>query len=170
MRQRADSIVRRLAVAISTAFMLLKAALPAAAPLPLPATFATTIGNGLLCLDALDITFYFHYLSVAFGPPYKHAEGAYWFHTRKAKLWKVPISDLLVSDGRSNLLFLAAVAQAAPVKLEQAIAAETGIHYRASDAGKYARLTSNTGSNIVYFQNIAKIYCGKSEYLLPRTR
>ncbi|MHB0990032.1 MAG: hypothetical protein ACYC3O_04075 [Burkholderiales bacterium] len=138
-------------------------------PPPLPSTFDTTIGNGLLCLDALDINYYYRYLTTALGKPYKHAEGAYWFKLNKFTLWKVPVSDLLVSDGKANTLFLVAIASVAPEKLELAIAAETGIAFRPAEAGTYPRLASDTGSNIVYFHNGAKVYCAKSRYLLPQS-
>lgn len=160
--------VGRLILAI---FMLTGAEAANANPTPpsLPSTFDTTIGNGLLCLDALDINYYYRYLTTALGKPYKHAEGAYWFKLNKFMLWKVPVSDILVSDGKANALFLVAIATVTPEKLKLAIAAETGISFRPAAAGAYPRLASDTGSNIVYFHNAAKVYCAKSRYLLPQS-
>lgn len=140
-----------------------------AAPPPLPSTFYITIGNALLCLDQLDINYFYRYLGDALGPPYKHEDGAYWFKT-KVMLWKVPVSEIALSDGHGTMLFLEAVADVTPEKLEQAVAAEAGIHHVAADAGAYPRRVSNTGSDIIYFHKKAKIYCGKSEYLLPHTQ
>lgn len=171
MKQSDDSSIARLNIVkplILAAFMLTGANMAQAKPAALPSTFDTTIGNGLLCLDELDINYYYRYLSEALGKPYKHAGGAYWFKLDKVKLWKVSVSDILVSDGKGSLLFLAAIAKVPPEKLEQAIAAESGIHFRRTDAGVYPRRASNTGSNIVYFHNDAKVYCGKSSYLLPQ--
>lgn len=139
-----------------------------AAPVPLPSTFNTTIGNGLLCLDQLDINYFYRYLADALGPPYKHADGAYWFKI-KVKLWNVPVSEILVSDGNGTMLFLAAIAEVTPEKLEQAIVADTGIRYISKDASAYPRRASSAGGDIIYFHDKAKIYCGKSRYLLPHT-
>ncbi len=150
------------------AFLLASMGMANANPLPLPSTFDTTIGNGLLCLDQLDINYYYRYLSAALGKPYKHSEGAYWFKLNKFMLWKIPVSDILVSDGKENTLFLLAIVNAPPEKLQMAIAAQSGIHFYREGRGNYPRRASNTGSNIVYFHNEAKIYCGKSSYLLPQ--
>ena len=152
----------------SKLLMMLALTLCAAGPaMGVPSTFNSTIGRRLLCLDQQDTAYYFGYLTEAFGPSYKHEGGAYWFKAG-ATLWGVQVSEVMVSDGDSTMTFLAAVADLPPDKLEEAIAASTGLHHRTADASKYPVRESSTGSRIVYFNGKAKIYCGKSRYLFPQ--
>src|SRR5438094_8202999 len=63
-----------------------------------PSTFGPVIGAALLCHDQIDNVYFYNYLQTAFGPPYKHAGGAFWFRTDEAQLWGAPVSEVMVSD------------------------------------------------------------------------
>lgn len=131
-----------------------------------PSTFGTTVGHTLLCLNQLDAHFFYAYLQQAFGPPYKHDGGAYWFKA-DANLWGAPVTDMLVSDDASPFSFLAAVVDVTPELLDEAIAAGMGFRHRAQDASPFPVRQANPGSQIVYFQKKAKIFCAKSKQLRP---
>jgi len=51
-----------------------------------PSTFGTVVGNAVLCLDNLDNKYFYSYLTAAFGAPYKHDGGAFWFQDRRRHL------------------------------------------------------------------------------------
>jgi hypothetical protein len=135
-----------------------------------PSTFGPVIGSALLCRDHLDNTFFYSWLKTAFGAPYKHEGGAYWFRTGEATLWGTPVTEVMVSDDTSELVFVAAVAEAPPDQLEGAIRAAAGVRHLAADASTYPLRVSNAGSTIAYY-NVAgksKIYCAKFKPLPPR--
>ena len=132
-----------------------------------PSTFDTVIGHALLCLDELEPVYFFQYLSANFGAPYQHQGGAWWFRTPNTKLWGVPVSQVMVSDGHGRLLFVAATVDVAPDELAQAITNNAGIRYQ-PDVGAFPKRESATGSVIVYAQENAKrskLYCALSPYL-----
>jgi hypothetical protein len=131
-----------------------------------PSTFGPVIGNALLCLSHLDNAYFYSYLSSAFGPSYKHEGGAWWFKA-DATLWGVQVSDVIVSDDTSELVFIGAVALVAPDKLEAAIGAAVGLHHRVLDGSAFPVRESNPGSQIVYFKKNSKIFCAKYKPLPP---
>ncbi len=131
-----------------------------------PSTFGTTVGYSLLCLNPLDELFFRYYLIQSFGNPYKREEGAYWFRT-DANLWGIPVTDMLVSDESSNYTFLAAVLEAKPDKVAEAVLANAGIKHPAIGTSRFPVRQSAPGSQIIHFQQKSKIFCAKSRYLLP---
>ena len=135
-----------------------------------PSTFGPVIGGALLCRDHLDNAYFYSWLKTAFGAPYKHEGGAYWFRTGEATLWGTPVTEVMVSDDTSALVFVAAVAEVPPDQLEQAIRSAAGVRHLAADASPYPLRVSNAGSTIAYY-NVAgksKIYCAKFKPLPPR--
>jgi hypothetical protein len=133
-----------------------------------PSTFGPVIGSALLCRDQLDNKVFYSWLKAAFGPPYKHEGGAYWFRTFDATLWGAPVSEVMVSDDTSELVFLAAVAEVPPDQLEQSIRSAAGVRHLAGDASSYPLRISSTGSTIAYYNTKSKIYCAKFKPLPPR--
>jgi hypothetical protein len=141
------------------------AALPAGA---MPSTFGPVIGSALLCRSHLDNAYFYSYLEAAFGPSYKHEGGAWWFKSANATLWGLPVSEVMVSDDTSELVFIGAVADSTPEKLEQAVASAAGTRHLAADASPYPLRVSNPGSTIAYFNTKSKIYCARFKPLPPR--
>ena len=141
---------------------LLCASLLPGAPVAIaaPSTFGPVIGNALLCRSHLDNAYFYSYLLNAFGPSYKHEGGAWWFKA-DASLWGAQVTDVIVSDDTSELVFIGAVTQGAPDKLDEAILAAVGVRHRAQDASTYPVRVSAPGSQIVYFSDNAKIFCAK---------
>jgi len=131
-----------------------------------PSTFGPVIGNALLCRSHLDNAYFYSYLSSAFGPSYKHEGGAWWFKAEGA-LWGAAVTDIMVSDDTSELVFVGAVTEATPEQLEEAIRAAAGMRHRAQDASAFPIRQSAPGSQIVYFKNQSKIYCAKYKPLPP---
>ena len=131
-----------------------------------PSTFGSVVGNAVLCLDHVDTAYFRSYLAASFGPAYKHEGGAWWF-TVDANLWGIAITDVLVGDDSSNAGFIAAVADAAPDKLDEAIIAATGLHHVKLDASAFPLRRSGPGSKIVYFNSKSKIYCDRYQALAP---
>lgn len=125
-----------------------------------PSTFGPVIGSAILCRSHLDNAFFHSYLSSAFGPSYKHEGGAYWFKA-DGNLWGAPVSDILLSDDSSEVVFVGAVSSSTPDKLEEAIRAAVGVRHKAADGSKYPVRESLPGSKIVYFDSKSKIYCAK---------
>ena len=78
-----------------------------------PSTFGPVIGSALLCRSHLDNKYFLSYLTSAFGPSYKREGGAYWFKA-DGLLWGTPVTDILLSDDSSELVFVGAVTDAAP--------------------------------------------------------
>jgi hypothetical protein len=143
---------------------LLCAGAPAAAAAP--STFGPVIGSALLCRSHLDNAYFYSYLSSAFGPSYKHEGGAWWFKA-DATLWGAQVSDVIVSDDTSELVFIGAVTLGAPDKLDEAIRAAVGIRHRAQDGSTHPVRESKPGSQIVYFKENSKIFCAKYKPLPP---
>ena len=125
-----------------------------------PSTFGPVIGSALLCRSHLDNDYFQTYLTTAFGPSYKHEGGAYWFKA-DGTLWGAPVTDIMVSDDTSELVFVGAVADMAPDKLEQSIRSEVGVRHTAADASRFPVRESRPGSRIIYFKDKSKIYCAK---------
>jgi hypothetical protein len=125
-----------------------------------PTTFGTTVGNAVLCLDHIDNAYFYTYLSNAFGPAYKHEGGAFWFRT-EAKLWDVPVTEVIVSDDTSPLTFVGVVADTTPEKLEEAATRASGLHYVKKDASAFPVRESRPGSKIVYFKTMSKVFCAR---------
>jgi hypothetical protein len=134
-----------------------------------PSTFGPVIGTALLCRDHLDNTYFYSWLKAAFGPPYKHEGGAWWFRTGEATLWGAPVTEVMVSDDTSELVFLAAVAEVPPDQLEQAIRGAAGVRHVAAGASAYPLRISAPGSTIAYYNAKSKIYCAKFKPLPPRS-
>ena len=146
--------------------LLLPAMLAQAQPKPPPSTFGQVVGNAVLCLDQIDNKSFYAYLLTAFGPAYKHEGGAYWFRT-DAVLWGAPVTDVIVSDDTSPLVFMGVVADSTPEKLEPAIRAASGLRFDKLDYSAYPVRGSVPGSKIVYFRTKAKVYCAKYKPLPP---
>jgi hypothetical protein len=143
------------------ALLALALSLPSLQVHAAPSTFGPVIGSALLCRSHLDSGYFYAYLQSAFGPSYKHEGGAYWFKAPDASLWGAPVSEVMVSDDTSPLVFVAAVADTSPDMLEQAIEGAAGIRHRARDASRFPLRVSNPGSTIAYFNNRSKIYCAR---------
>jgi hypothetical protein len=132
-----------------------------------PSTFDPVIGHALLCLNQPDAGYYYSYLNKYFGKPFKQDGGAYWFHA-SANLWGVAVTDVMVSDGSSDQTFIGAVMESSPEALEAAIVTAMGIHHYKIEAGKFPLRESPDASVIAYFNKKSKIYCTKSQYLVPK--
>ncbi|MGZ3182984.1 MAG: hypothetical protein ACXU8N_11130 [Telluria sp.] len=125
-----------------------------------PSTFGPVIGSALLCRGAIDNAYFHAWLTDAFGPPYRHEGGAWWFKA-DGTLWGASVSDVLVSDDSGSLTFVAAVTDSAPEELQDAIRAAVGVRYAKMDTSAFPMLESSPGSRIVYFKDKSKIYCAK---------
>lgn len=125
-----------------------------------PSTFGPVIGNALLCRSHLDNAYFYSYLSTAFGPSYKHEGGAFWFKA-EGTLWGAAVTDVMVSDDTSELVFIGAVTESTPEKLEEAIRAEVGSRHLARDGSAFPVREANPGSQIVYFNGKSKIFCAR---------
>ncbi len=153
---RPDASTRRLCARALALLLLPCASLAIGAP----TTFGPVIGSALLCRSHLDNAYFYSYLSSAFGPSYKHEGGAYWFKA-DGNLWGAPVSDILLSDDTSDLVFVGAVSDSSPDKLEQAIRAASGLRHNVADSSAFPVRESVPGSKIVYFNTKSKIYCAK---------
>jgi hypothetical protein len=160
------SALRALALSL-LASLLLAASAAQAAP---PTTFGTVIGSGLLCRDETSNRFYYDYMVKFFGPPYKREGGAWWFRTQDARLWGTEIVEVIVSDDSWPMVFVGAVAESTPEKLEEAIIAQDGLRYAKIDSSRYPVREAKPGSRIVYADRRAKIYCAKFKPLPPALR
>jgi hypothetical protein len=134
-----------------------------------PTTFSPVIGAALLCHDQLDNTYFYSWLKGFFGEPYKHEGGAYWFHTPDSQLWNTQITDVMVSDDSSNIVFLGAITESSPEELEKAVHIASGIHYKPVDGSQYPVRKSLPGSVIAYYKDKSKIYCSgyKQQFTRP---
>ncbi len=148
-----------------SAACLLLALGSAAAQAP-PTTFGTIVGNGLLCRDEIDNQYFYNYFTNALGPAYKQDGGAYWFKVTTT-LWGVALTEVMVSDDSSALVFVGAVAETTPEKLEQAIIDQVGVHYAKIDSSPFPVREARPASRIVYFDTKSKIYCAKFKSLPP---
>lgn len=133
---------------------------PAPPALATPSTFAPIIGSAILCRSHLDNAYFYSYLSEAFGPSYKHEGGAYWFKA-DATLWGASVTDVMVSDDSSELVFVGAVTDSTPEELDEAIRGALGLRHIAFGTSKFPVREANAGSRIVYFNTKSKIYCAK---------
>ena len=149
------------AAAIAAAALLWAAPVHAA-----PSTFGPVIGSALLCRSHLDNAYFYSWLSAAFGPSYKHEGGAYWFKA-DGTLWGAAVTDVMVSDDTSELVFVGAVTESTPDKLDEAIRAAAGPRHVAVDSSAFPVRVSVPGSRIVYFNDKSKIYCAQYKPLPP---
>ena len=159
-------MARRSAAAGSALVALLAGSLFPSGALAAPSTFGTIVGSAVLCLDEVDNAYFYDYLSTSFGPAYKREGGAYWFKA-DARLWDNDITDVIVSDDSSELVFVAAVFDATPDKLGEAIAATAGVRHVQADQSAFPVRQARLGSKIVYFNTKSKIYCARYKPL-PR--
>jgi hypothetical protein len=141
-------------------------ALACSAAAALPSTFAPVIGSALLCRSELDNAYFHSYLSTAFGPAYKHEGGAFWFKG-EATLWGKQVQDIMVSDDSHPMVFIAAVVDARPEELEEAVHAGAGLRHKALDASQFPLRVANPGSVIAYHKGKSKIYCARYKPLPP---
>jgi hypothetical protein len=141
-------------------------ALACSAAQALPSTFAPVIGSALLCRSQLDNKAFHSWLTSAFGPSYRHEGGAYWFKG-EATLWGKQVQDIMVSDDSNPLVFIAAVLDAKPEELEEAVHTAAGLRHKAADASQYPLRVSNPGSVIAYHKGKSKIYCARYQPLPP---
>ncbi|HEV7814046.1 MAG TPA: hypothetical protein VGP06_02970 [Janthinobacterium sp.] len=132
-----------------------------------PSTFGTVVGNAVLCLNNLDNKYFYSYLAAAFGVPYKHDGGAFWFKTTGATLWGAPILEVIVSDDTSALAFIGAIADTTPENLEPMVTASVGLHYTKKDASAFPVRAALAGSKIIYFNTRSKVYCAEYKPLPP---
>ena len=144
------------AARIAAALALL-CAVPAQAA---PSTFGPVIGSAILCRSHLDNAYFHSWLSAAFGPAYKHEGGAYWFKA-DGTLWGAPVAEVMVSDDTSELVFVGAITETTPDKLDEAIRGTAGTRHVAVDNSAFPVRSSGLGSKIVYFNDKAKIYCAR---------
>lgn len=144
---------------------LLAAAAPAIAPAA-PSTFGPVIGSAVLCRSHLDNAWFHSWLTTAFGPPYKHEGGAYWFKA-DGMLWGAGVSEVIVSDDSSELVFVGAVADTSPDKLEESVRLASGVRHLPADGSAFPVRSSVPGSKIVYFNDKSKIYCARYKPLSP---
>lgn len=134
--------------------------LAAASAAAAPSTFGPVIGSAVLCRSHLDNAYFYSYLTTAFGPSYKHEGGAYWFKA-DGTLWGAQVSDIIVSDDTSDLVFVGAVTDSSPDKLDEAIRVAVGVRHKPADSSSFPVRESAPGSKIVYFKAKSKIYCAK---------
>ena len=132
----------------------------------LPSTFGPVIGSALLCRSQLDNAYFHSYLSTAFGSSTRHEGGAYWFKG-EATLWGKQVQDIMVSDDTNAMVFIAAVVDAKPEELEEAIHGAVGIRYKPADASQYPLRVSSASSVIAYQNGKSKIYCARYKPLPP---
>jgi hypothetical protein len=156
-------MARRSAAACRALFaqvVLIALSLLPSGALAAPSTFGTIFGSAVLCFDDVDHAYFYDYLSASFGPAYKREGGAYWFKA-DARLWGMDISDVIVSDDSSAWVFVAAVSDATPDKLDEAIAAAAGVRHDKADQSAFPVRQARQGSKIVYFNTKSKIYCAR---------
>jgi len=129
-----------------------------------PSTLSPVIGSALLCRSHLDNRYFQSYLTEVFGPSYKHEGGAFWYKA-DATLWGTAVSDILISDDSSDVVFVGAVADSAPDKLDEAIRAAVGVRHLPLDRSAAPVRESAPGSKIVYFKTKSKIFCARYKQL-----
>jgi hypothetical protein len=125
-----------------------------------PSTFDPVIGSALLCLDHVENHYFQSYLSAAFGPAYKRQGGALWFKA-EGSLWGANVTDIVISDDTSSVVFVGALTDATPEELEEAVRKAAGIAHVPMDGGRYPVRQSRPGSRIVFNNAKSKIYCAR---------
>lgn len=141
--------------------LTLSLVLPAQPVMAQPSHFSTTIGHSVLCLNVIDPGYIYNYMKEHFGNPHKREGGAWWFKVN-AKLWGAPVTEVFVSDATSQYNFVGAVSSLNPQKLSESLlqTSRTGVRFHSQRPNTpYSPLRSRTGSEIVYLQNKAKIFC-----------
>lgn len=134
--------------------------LPAGAAGAAPSTLSPVIGSALLCRSQLDHGYFRSWLSSAYGPPYKREGGAWWFKA-EGTLWGERVTDIIVGDDTSELVFVGAVTETTPGKLEQSVRKASGVRHVAIDGSAFPERRSVPGSKIVHFNTRSKIYCAR---------
>ena len=140
--------------------LALCALLAAPAALAAPSTLGPVIGSALLCRSHLDNSYFYSWLSNAYGPSYKHEGGAYWFKA-DGNLWGEQVAEIMVSDDSSELVFIGAVTETTPDQLTESIRKSVGVRHEAQGASAFPLRASRQGSSIVYFANKSKIFCAR---------
>lgn len=131
-----------------------------------PSTFGPVIGSALLCRSQLDNAYFHSWLTTAFGPATRHEGGAFWFRG-EATLWGKQVQEIMVSDDTNAMVFIAAVVDARPEELEEAIHGAVGIRHKPADASQYPLRVSSASSVIAYQNGKSKIYCARYKPLPP---
>jgi hypothetical protein len=125
-----------------------------------PSTFDPVIGSALLCLDHVENRYFQSYLNTAFGPAYKREGGALWFKA-EGSLWGANVTDIVVSDDSSSVVFVGALTDSTPEELEAAVRKAAGIAHVATGGGRFPVRQSRPGSRIVFNNAKSKIYCAR---------
>lgn len=124
------------------------------------ATFSTTLGTAILCLDDLAPGYFYNHLYQK-QRPYKTEQGAYWFKTSE-QLFGAPLTEVFVSDGSSRYAFVGAVSSLSPAELAEAVSAGApagGGFKKLSQTDQYSIFVSPAGAEIAYQGKKAKIFC-----------
>lgn len=132
------------------------------------ATFSTTLGMAVLCLDDLSPGYFYDYMRRK-QRPYKTEQGAYWFRTAE-RLFGAPITEVFISDGSSRYAFVGAVSSLSPSELAEVVSAGApagGGFSRLSRTDRYSIFVSPAGAQIAYQGNRGKIFCRQYRALLP---
>ncbi len=159
--------IGRLAIQSGARAFLFGAALLGAPAQAAPSTFSTVIGSAILCRSHLDNAYFYRYLTAAFGAPYKREGGAYWFRA-DGSLWGATVTDVLLSDDSSAVVFVGALAESTPEALNSAVRSAMGVSHYKIEKGQFGMLEASPGSRIVYANTKAKIYCAKFKPLPGR--
>lgn len=123
-----------------------------------PTTFAPVIGNALLCLDAIDPSYFKSYLTEALKRPYKTQGQAYWFKA-DTPLLGVKLSELFVSTEESPYAFIGAVVEDDLKTARDKIQRSAGVEFRPAADG---RLRTAAGTYLIsYGKGRSKIFCVK---------
>ncbi|MCG2585654.1 hypothetical protein [Massilia sp. TS11] len=125
-----------------------------------PTTLSPILGSALLCRGEIDSVYFMQYLSQAFGPPVRHEGGAWWFKA-DGNLWGATITEVMVSDDSSAMVFVAAVAETTPEAWEEGIRAGVGVAFRKIESGAFPLRETQAGTRLAYALNKAKLYCAK---------
>ena len=145
----------------SAAIVLLAASWLARAPAgAAPTTFDPLIGSALLCLDHVENRYFQSWLTSAFGPAYKREGGALWFKA-EGNLWGANVTDIVISDDTSDVVFVGALLDSTPEELEEAVRKTAGIAHAVTDRSRFPVRQSRPGSRIVFNRDKSKIYCAR---------
>ena len=123
-------------------------------------TFSTTFGSAILCLDDLAPGYFYNTMRQR-QRPYKTEHGAYWFKTSEL-LFGAPLTEVFISDGSSQYVFVGAVSSLSPAELAAVVSAAApagGGFKRLSRTDRYSIFVSPAGSEIAYHGKKGKIFC-----------
>jgi len=130
-------------------------------------TFSITLGMAALCLDDVEPGYFYNYMSKT-SRPFKRENGAYWFKTTEP-LFGAPITEVFVSDGSSQHIFVGVVSSLPPDKLAEALAtgAPAGGNFKKTNpADKNSTFFSLAGSEIVFQGKNGKLFCRRDRIRL----